>query len=87
MFTRKSNVVQPNTFTRRLEALGAKPIQQSNTVAELKAAEENLDTIRQWQRHYRRVFPKFVFYFESISEDSRVKFSKQVTALGAVSPK
>lgn len=85
VFTRKSNTVQPNAFARKLEALRVKPIQQIHAAADTKAAEENLDTIKQWQRHYRKVFPKFVFYFESVSEDSRIKFSKQVTALGAVS--
>lgn len=85
VFTRKSNVTQPSAFARKLEALRVKPGQQIQATADTKAADENLDTIRQWQRHYRKVFPKFVFYFESVSEDSRIKFSKQVTALGAVS--
>jgi regulatory subunit for Cdc7p protein kinase len=83
--TRKSNASQTSNFARKLEALRVKPAQQTHATVDTKAAEENLDTIRQWQRHYRRVFPKFVFYFESVSEDCRVKFSKQVAALGAVS--
>jgi regulatory subunit for Cdc7p protein kinase len=73
VFTRKSNA-QPSAFERKLVAAKAE-----------KASEENLETIRQWQRHYRRVFPKFVFYFESIPEDVRLKYTKQVIALGAVS--
>jgi regulatory subunit for Cdc7p protein kinase len=85
VFTRKSNSSQPTAFTRKLEAARAKPTQQTQTRADTKGAVENLETIRQWQRHYRRVFPKLVFYFESISEDHRIKFAKQVTALGAVS--
>lgn len=85
VFTRKSNVTQPSAFARKLEALRVKPNQQLQIPPDTKTADENLDTIRQWQRHYRKVFPKFVFYFESVSEDSRIKFSKQVTALGAVS--
>jgi len=85
VFTRKSNVTQPSAFARKLEALRVKPGQQIHVTADTKTADENLDTIRQWQRHYRKVFPKFVFYFESVSEDSCIKFSKQVAALGAVS--
>ena len=46
---------------------------------------ENLEIIRQWQKHYRRVFPQFVFYFESIPDDIRSRFAKQITSLGAVS--
>ncbi len=50
-----------------------------------KTEEENLEQVRQWQKHYRKLFPTFVFYFESIPEDARVTYTKQVTALGAVS--
>ncbi len=85
VFTRKSSASQTTAFARKLEAARVKPTQQSQSIADSKAVDQNLETIRQWQRHYRKVFPKFVFYFESISEDVRIKFSKQVTALGAVS--
>jgi regulatory subunit for Cdc7p protein kinase len=85
VLSRKSNLSHPTAFTRKLEAARVKPAHQTQTKVDNKVAEETLETIRQWQRHYRRVFPKFVFYFESISEDHRIKFSKQVTTLGAVS--
>lgn len=58
---------------------------QLRTTRPEKTPAETLDTIRQWQRHYRRAFPQFVFYFDSIPEDSRSKCSRQVLALGAVS--
>jgi regulatory subunit for Cdc7p protein kinase len=84
VFTRKSNVPQPSAFERKLVAVREKPSQQIITKAD-KTSEENLETIRQWQKHYRKIFPTFVFYFESISEDVRLKYTKQVIALGAVS--
>jgi regulatory subunit for Cdc7p protein kinase len=84
VFTRKSNTSRPTDFERKLVAAGERPVQQPITKAE-KVSEENLETIRQWQKHYRRSFPKFVFYFESVSEDVRLKCIKQVTTLGAVS--
>lgn len=83
VFSRRAHA-QPTAFDRKLEAVRRRPAQQAVAKAD-KASEENLETIRQWQRHYRKVFPKFVFYFESISEDVRVRYAKQVTALGAVS--
>ena len=43
------------------------------------------DTIRQWQNHYRKVFPSYVFYFESVPEDARRQCLKSILALGAVS--
>jgi regulatory subunit for Cdc7p protein kinase len=83
VFSRRAHA-QPTAFDRKLEAARRRPAQQAVAKAD-KVAEENLETIRQWQRHYRKVFPKFVFYFESIADDTRMRYAKQVTALGAVS--
>ena len=86
LFTRKSNAPQQSAFERKCVAVRDKP-QQTVTKAE-KPTGENLDTIRQWQKHYRKILPTFVFYFESfesIPEDVRLKYTKQVIALGAVS--
>lgn len=51
-----------------------------------KYTEKDLDEIRRWQSHHRQKFPKMVFYFDSIPEDTRAKLVKQITSLGAVSP-
>ncbi|KAK8233974.1 Dfp1/Him1, central region-domain-containing protein [Phyllosticta capitalensis] len=48
-----------------------------------KAQPDSLDTVRQWQRHYRKAFPTFVFFFESIPEDARARAVKQLLTLGA----
>lgn len=48
-------------------------------------ADEKLENVRQWQKHYRKAFPQFVFYFESVPNDVRAKCLKQAIALGAVS--
>jgi regulatory subunit for Cdc7p protein kinase len=85
VFTRRSNAAQPTAFDRKLEAVRVRSAQQQAVAKVEKASEENLETIRQWQRHYRKVFPKYVFYFESVAEDVHAKYAKQVTALGAVS--
>ena len=81
-------LAQPTAFDKKLEAARRRPLSQAAAKAERqaeKAAEENLESIRAWQRHYRKAFPKFVFYFESVPEETRAKFAKQVTSLGAVS--
>lgn len=84
VFTRKSNA--PTAFERSCVAASQKSTQQAVArKLEKPMDEEGLESIRQWQRHIRRSFPKFVFYFESVSEDFRLKCTKQVTALGAVS--
>lgn len=55
-----------------------KPVERTQ-----KSAQDNYDTIRQWQKHYRKVFPQYVFYFENIPADARARATKQILALGA----
>lgn len=47
-------------------------------------AQTNLDNVRAWQRHYKKAFPTYVFYFESIPDDVAAKCQKQINVLGAV---
>lgn len=68
------------TFEQKIAAAKEKP---SNYKTE--RLEKAASGIRQWQKHYRRVFPDFVFYFENIPDDVRVKYSRFVRVLGAVS--
>ena len=44
------------------------------------------EEMHQWRKHHRAKFPKMVFYFESVPDETRVKVAKQVMSLGAVSP-
>lgn len=83
-FPRKANGSQATAFEKRLEAVRIRPSQQQIVQKAEKQSEENLETIRQWQRHYRKVFPKFIFYFESVPEDARVRYTRQLAQLGAV---
>lgn len=86
IFARRSNNAQPSAFERKLYAAREKERQTAGKpVRNEKPSAETLDTIRQWQRHYRKAFPTFVFYFDSIPEDVRGRCSRQVNALGAVS--
>lgn len=79
VFTRKSNPSQQSSFEKQLIAVADKP-QQVVTKAEKG---ENIETVRVWQKHYRKIFPTFVFYFESVPEETRTKYSKLVIELGA----
>lgn len=89
LFTRKNENVPPSAFERKLVAARDKdrlaPQRQSNGTKNTKVAGDSMESIRQWQKHYRKAFPQFVFYFESVPDDIRYKFSKQVKQLGAVS--
>lgn len=81
--SRRIAVSQPS-FERKSTSVRERHAQQGFNKLD-KVTEENLETIRQWQKHYRRIFPKFVFYFESIPEEVRLKCSRQIALLGAVS--
>ncbi|KAJ5090146.1 hypothetical protein N7532_008830 [Penicillium argentinense] len=84
LFARRSNNANPSAFEKKLVA--ARDRERHPVVKGAKGEKpsaDTLDTIRQWQRHYRKAFPQFVFYFDSIPEDVRRKFSSQVVALGA----
>jgi regulatory subunit for Cdc7p protein kinase len=58
---------------------------QRKAVAKTFTDQQNsLESVRAWQRHYRRMFPSYVFYFESLPDDVAAKFQKQIQSLGAV---
>lgn len=87
IFTRRTNT-QPTAFEKKLAAVRDKPKQQQNALKvsrNIKYCPESVESVRQWQRHYRKVFPSYVFYFESIPEEVRKKYVRQIMSLGAVS--
>lgn len=86
VFLGKADGAASNAFARKLAA-AREPRHPQPRPAEkdAKTIKEDIDTIKQWRRHYRKVFPTFVFYFESLPADVSAKSSKQIQALGAVS--
>lgn len=88
LFTRRSHNGNPSAFEKKLVA--AREKERPSLVKGVKGEKQSadtLDSIRQWQKHYRKAFPTFVFYFDSLPEDVRRKCSRQVANLGAVSTK
>jgi regulatory subunit for Cdc7p protein kinase len=84
IFSRRDNSAAPSAFERKLVAVREKD-GTAKATKQAKATGDSLESVRQWQRHYRKVFPQFVFYFESVSNDLRDTFARQVRCLGAVS--
>ena len=85
VFTKRANA-PPTAFERKLVA--ARDRDRQGQLRGTKYEGRSLDTrdnIRQWQRHYRKAFPQFVFYFESMTAEVHNRCSRQVHALGAVS--
>lgn len=85
VFLGKADGGASNAFARKLAAAReARQSQPRPVEKEAKTIIADVDTIKQWRKHYRKVFPSFVFYFESLSADVSAKSSKQIQALGAV---
>ena len=83
VFNQRPTNSQPTAFDRKLLAVKDKSILSRPPKVE-KQVDKGLETVRQWQEHYRKAFPSFVFYFESIPEDARKLCARQIVGLGAV---
>ncbi|GAB7349343.1 hypothetical protein MBLNU459_g8476t3 [Dothideomycetes sp. NU459] len=84
LFSKRPSNAPPTEFEKKLAAVrdGKKaPAQKVDPRAQKVG--DSLENIRQWQKHYRKAFPQFVFYFESVSDDVRSKITRQIQFLGA----
>jgi regulatory subunit for Cdc7p protein kinase len=66
-------------------AIMRKTIAKTTTKASQQVTQENLTEIRQWQRHYKKLFPQMVFYYDNVPDETRHKIGKQIQLLGSVS--
>jgi regulatory subunit for Cdc7p protein kinase len=64
-------------------ALGRPHIKERSTSKQATTSNEEQWT--KWKDHYRAKFPKMVFYFDNIADDTRAKLTKRIGVLGAVS--
>lgn len=91
VFGKRPGNAQPTAFERRLlEAKEKKPVdllerEHEQRTQRTRNALDSCEGIRQWQKHYRKVFPTFVFYFESVPDETRARHAKFIRAFGAVS--
>lgn len=84
IFNRRPTNAQPTAFERKLLA-AREDVSKQRVDRKDKVSNEQRGDIRQWQKHYKKLFPSFVFYFESVPEDVRIYCSKYIKLLGAVS--
>ncbi|KAL6712158.1 Cdc7p-Dbf4p kinase complex regulatory subunit [Coniothyrium glycines] len=71
---------QPTALTRKFEAARENKLPAKQSAPR---ATNDLDTIRQWQRHYRKLFPQFVFYFDTVSASQKDKLLGRAQVLGS----
>lgn len=84
VFNRRPQDSQLTDFDKKLLAVKDKAAQGKDVKSE-RVPNEVMDNLRQWQKHYTKVFPSFVFYFESVSDEARKQCTKQLYTFGAVS--
>ena len=70
-------------LTRKLEAARENKA-PPKSVEKTQRVTNDLETIRQWQRHYRKLFPQFVFYFDTVQEPQKDKLMSRAQILGSV---
>ncbi|KAI1002552.1 hypothetical protein K3495_g5649 [Podosphaera aphanis] len=77
----RENGTQEVSIDRKL--LAARDSNPHNLVKLDRNTTEELKSIRQWQKHYQRIFPTFVFYFENVPADVQMRYTSAVMSLGA----
>jgi hypothetical protein len=88
--TKRMSTAPPTAFEKKLASVREKKpapqsqLQQTRVDRPQAVKGDNLENVRQWQRHYRRQFPQFVFYFDNVPDEVRLKAIRQVRSLGAV---
>ncbi|KAH8601185.1 Dfp1/Him1, central region-domain-containing protein [Bisporella sp. PMI_857] len=60
-----------------------RPLKRTVIQRATRESQETTESVLAWQKHYKKVFPTYVFYFETVSDDVRHKYAKQVVSLGA----
>lgn len=55
------------------------------TFADVTAQKNQQTVVTAWKKHYKKVFPTFVFYFDSVPPDVITEAKKHLSHLGAVS--
>ena len=89
VFTERRNNAPQNAFQRQL--LKAREARETLTTQAVVEANNNdsavgpsKEQIQNWRRHYRRVFPQFVFYFDGLPAEVALKTKRILHGLGAV---
>lgn len=81
--TRTRTTATPPAYNNGVGNNNSQQVQRKAVAKVVNDQQNSLESVRAWQRHYRRVFPSYVFYFESLPEDVAAKFQKQIQSLGA----
>ncbi|RMZ91311.1 hypothetical protein DV736_g1464, partial [Chaetothyriales sp. CBS 134916] len=84
VFERGTGTSGSTAFQNKLVAAREKGtgLRVTKHAATAVAADDKEAAIRQWQKHHRRLFPSFRFYFDSVGDDARHRLMRQISQLG-----
>lgn len=83
--TKQHNGATASTATVPSNGVMNTATRKTKTASAVAKTQENLSEIRQWQRHYKKLFPTMTFYYDSVPDETRHKIGKQIQLLGSVS--
>ncbi|OCT53215.1 G1/S regulator NimO [Cladophialophora carrionii] len=82
VFERGQGEDRSTAFQRKLVAARDRDRTAGLRVTKNVDAPSKEDSMKQWQRQYRKLFPTFRFYFDGFSDEAKSRFLRQITALG-----
>jgi regulatory subunit for Cdc7p protein kinase len=71
-------------LTRKLEAARETKAPPKQPQRATQAAANDVSTIIAWIRHYKKLFPQFIFYFDNVSSVHKDKIMSRAQVLGSV---
>lgn len=77
-------VGEQNTFHKKLVAARDRHANQLRPARGNTIVSKDVQSVRQWQKHYKKLFPSFSFYYDTVPEDTRTRFSRQAAQIGGV---
>jgi regulatory subunit for Cdc7p protein kinase len=71
-------------LTRKLEAARETKVPPKQPQRATQASANDVSTIIAWIRHYKKLFPQFIFYFDNVSSVHKDKIMSKAQILGSV---
>ena len=84
VFDRSHGESRSTAFERKLVAARDRERTAGMRAARTAEGQAEEDTIKHWQRQYRKLFPTFRFYFDAFSDEAKARYLRQIHALGGV---
>ncbi|KAK5103361.1 Cdc7p-Dbf4p kinase complex regulatory subunit [Lithohypha guttulata] len=72
-----------NNFQKRLVAARDRTATSAKSTRSNVVSSKEVDSVRQWQKHYRKLFPAFRFFFDAVPDELKTRLIRQAAHFGA----